>query len=413
MKVSDIMQRDIDYASPSQTVLEASRLIFGHGHHGLPVCEGKEKKIVGFITDQDILSKFFPSMQEYIEDYANIKDFEKMEEKVKEILSMKVQKVMSKNIILIGENEPVLKVQSIMQVKDVGRLPVVDKHKRLIGIVSKGDIFRSLVGKRLFLSKEGGFYDWLSEYYEGMFDWEARLSAEIPSLVSLFRKEGVTKVLDVGCGPGAHVIALAKEGFSVVGIDRTAFMLQNAKAKMKELPDKLKKRITFQIVEDYTALDGKLDAPFDVVMFLGSSFSHPDRKDSIVHINRLLKPGGVLIFQNWNLEKYQEDKDAVFSFMIKESKGYEKRHAFLRFFDKTGGLWSYVVSMLSFDGAKWRSKATDSVPIAQLKKEEMERILRKNGLTKISFFGSTLYGPLFSKPFDPDESVWMNVVVKK
>jgi len=194
MKVSDIMQREVDYVSPSQTVLEAARLIFGHGHNGLPVCEGKEKKIVGFITDQDILSKFFPSMQEYVEDYGNIRDFEKMEEKVKEILGWKVSKIMSKNIILIREDEPVLKAQSIMQVKDVGRLPVVDKKRHLIGIVSKGDIFRVLVGKRLSLHKEGGFYDWFSEYYENMFDWEKRLSAEIPSLVNLFRKEGVKKV---------------------------------------------------------------------------------------------------------------------------------------------------------------------------------------------------------------------------
>lgn len=154
MKVSDIMQRTVDYLSPDNTVLDASRLIFGRGHHGLPVCEGKQKKIVGFITDQDILSKFFPSMQEYVEDYIHSRDFEKMEQKVNEILELRVGKIMNKNIILIGENEPVLKAQALMQLKDIRRLPVIDRKRHLVGIVSNGDIFRVLVGRKVALPKK-------------------------------------------------------------------------------------------------------------------------------------------------------------------------------------------------------------------------------------------------------------------
>ncbi len=35
-------------------------------------------------------------------------------------------------------------------------------------------------------------------------------------------------VLDVGCGPGRHAVAFARRGFSVTGVDRSAFLLRKA-----------------------------------------------------------------------------------------------------------------------------------------------------------------------------------------
>jgi signal-transduction protein with cAMP-binding, CBS, and nucleotidyltransferase domain len=65
----------------------------------LPVC--RNKKIVGFISETDILSKFHPTMQEFSEDPFISANFEKMEEKAQEILSLKAQDIMSKRPITI------------------------------------------------------------------------------------------------------------------------------------------------------------------------------------------------------------------------------------------------------------------------------------------------------------------------
>lgn len=147
MKVSDIIKRDVDSINTNQSVLDAAKLIFKHGHTGIPVVSGKSKKLVGFITDQDILSQCFPSMQDYIEDVVHSRDFEGMEKKVKEIMKMKVKDVMSKQLILIREDAPLMKAESVMKTKDVARLPVVDEKGNLIGILTKRDIFKALVGK--------------------------------------------------------------------------------------------------------------------------------------------------------------------------------------------------------------------------------------------------------------------------
>jgi CBS domain-containing protein len=147
MNVSEIIKRDVDSINASQSVLDAAKVIFKHGHTGIPVVSGKSKKLVGFITDQDILSQCFPSMQDYIEDVVHSRDFEGMEKKVKEIMKMKVKDVMSNQLILIREDAPLMKAESLMKVKHIARLSVVDAKGNLIGILTKRDIFKALVGK--------------------------------------------------------------------------------------------------------------------------------------------------------------------------------------------------------------------------------------------------------------------------
>lgn len=149
MKVKDVFKKNVVYERPESTLLDAAKFIFGRHHKGLPIVKGPKKKLVGFITEQDILSLLFPSIKDLIEDYVHERDFEIMEKNVKNILTKKIKDVMTKNVISIGVNEPILKAESLMKLKDIRRLPVVDGKGNLIGIITKGDIFRKLVSPKL------------------------------------------------------------------------------------------------------------------------------------------------------------------------------------------------------------------------------------------------------------------------
>ncbi len=151
MKVKDVFQKKIGYTTPDSTLFDAAKFIFGHKHQGIPVVKlkGKNKKLVGFITEQDIISQLFPSVSDLFEDYVHARDFEGMEKNVKGVLTKKVKDVMSKKIISIHINEPLLKAESIMKIKDIARLPVVDDKGYLVGIISKVDIFRALVSSKI------------------------------------------------------------------------------------------------------------------------------------------------------------------------------------------------------------------------------------------------------------------------
>jgi CBS domain-containing protein len=149
MKVSDVYQKTVGYTTPESTLISAAKYIFGHRHNGIPVIREKTKKLVGFITEQDILSQLFPSVEALFEDFVHERDFEEMEKNIKPVLIKKVKEVMSKTTISIHVDEPLLKAASIMKLKGISRLPVVNDKGILVGIISKVDIFKALVTHKL------------------------------------------------------------------------------------------------------------------------------------------------------------------------------------------------------------------------------------------------------------------------
>jgi len=232
MVVSDVMSTAVDYVTTNTSVRDIARLIFGKGINGVPVLD--KTKLVGFITERDILAKFYPSVEEYMEDPVNTSDFISMEKKVSNILSLSAGKIMSRNPVTVTADTPILKAQSLMFINKIGRLPVVDSKNHLVGIISKGDIFRSVVGDQIPSSAEEEYHDWVSRHYDLVTGWEERLGNEIPDLVKLFNKIGAKNIVDIGCGTGEHDIALAKKGFKVLGLEKSPLMFSKANSKLSK-----------------------------------------------------------------------------------------------------------------------------------------------------------------------------------
>mgnify|MGYP001590197274 FL=1 len=147
MKVLNAMSKKVNAVTPKTKVKDVAKLIFLHHINGVPVLKGK--KVIGFITERDILSQFFPSINEYMEDSVNEANFEKMEKKISRIFELTADKIMSKHPITIHSDSPILEAQSLMFMHKIGRLPVVDDKGNIMGIIAKGDIFNYLVGKKL------------------------------------------------------------------------------------------------------------------------------------------------------------------------------------------------------------------------------------------------------------------------
>jgi len=57
---------------------------------------------------------------------------------------------------------------------------------------------------------------------------------DMPKLAKLFRKRGIKKVFDLGCGSGRHVVYFAKNGFDVYGIDVAPVGLRITKDWLKQ-----------------------------------------------------------------------------------------------------------------------------------------------------------------------------------
>ena len=419
MKVIDIMSTQVDFVTTDTSVKEISRLIFGRGINGVPFV--KERKVVGFITEKDILAKFYPSMSEYMEDPVHTSDFENLEKRVPEILSETAETIMNKKPTTVFSDTPLLRAHSIMILKKVGRLPVVDKKGNLIGIVSKGDIFRGVVGDKLNIEADEEYNDWLSKHYFVSINWKKRLSKEIPDLVKVFKKEKVKDVLDVGCGIGMHSIALAKAGFRVYGFERSELMIREARNRLSKESKSVQGRVTFMAgeFEDSIKLTGK---SFDAAIFMGNSICHnPDNYKNIISLTtKALTKKSLMIFQIRNYRNIFERNQRISQFRFAKGNVFPE-HAFIEYFDppRKGGKTTLKTSVIfDFDGKRWKFYGLRNSVFANISKKEIEQILKRFKFSKISFYGSYSQGKidnwdfLFRKPFKEKESDWLNVIAK-
>ena len=418
------MSKQVDYVSSDTLVKDVCRIIFGRGINGVPVCKGK--KVVGFITEHDILSKFYPSMQEYMEDPVHTSDFEGMEEKASEIFILTAEKIMSKDPTTVDQDTPLLRANSMMTTRKVGRLPVVDAKGNLVGILSKGDVFRAAVGDKLELAQDEEYNEWLSKRYYQTVDVKQRLSVELPDLLKVFKTNKVKNVLDVGCGTGDHVIALAEKGFNGIGIDRSSSMIRESHKRLTKVSQAERQRVKFLTgeYEDLISNLGQGEKP-DVVMFLGNTISHnPYNFEAVIkETAKVLPENGVMIFQIENFEKVFKKQNGLLEFN-RVKTDYEVspfvEHIFVEYLDPSRDRDKTILktfAIFDFDGKRWKFYGLRSTLFAYVTKEKIEKVLKASGYKDISFYGSSFDGRewdyLFREPFKLLESDWLNVVAKR
>jgi CBS domain-containing protein len=117
MKISDVMTRDVRVASPRQTIREAAQMMAELDAGALPV--GADDRLVGMITDRDI------AIRGVAEGKAP---------------DTPIQDVMTDDVKYCFEDEEIEHVASNMADIQVRRLPVVNRDKRLVGIVAIADL---------------------------------------------------------------------------------------------------------------------------------------------------------------------------------------------------------------------------------------------------------------------------------
>lgn len=117
MKVSEAMTSDVRLARPEQSIREAARLMAEMDIGSLPVEEND--RLVGMITDRDIAVRAIAEGRGP---------------------DTRVRDVMSTEIKYCFEDQSVDEVTQNMGDLRVRRLPVVNRDKRLVGILSLGDL---------------------------------------------------------------------------------------------------------------------------------------------------------------------------------------------------------------------------------------------------------------------------------
>jgi len=119
MRIADIMTKDVRVASPDDAVATVAREMADNDIGFLPV--GDNDRLVGMITDRDIVVRC-------------VADGRDDRTRVAEIMTVDVK--------YCFDDEEVSDVARNMSDEQIRRMPVVDRNKRLVGIVSLADAAR-------------------------------------------------------------------------------------------------------------------------------------------------------------------------------------------------------------------------------------------------------------------------------
>src|SRR5882672_7312285 len=125
MKVRDAMHKGVDWVNPDTPVSELAKLMREHDIGSIPI--GEADRLIGMVTDRDIVCKGLA------EDGFDAR-------------RTTARDVMTPGIHCCREDDDLTKAVRHMEAMKVRRLPVLNKTKRMVGILSLGDVSNSAPG---------------------------------------------------------------------------------------------------------------------------------------------------------------------------------------------------------------------------------------------------------------------------
>ena len=219
---------------------------------------------------------------------------------------------------------------------------------------------------------------------------------EVDFVVEKLDLQPGARILDLCCGQGRHLLELTRRGFSVLGYDLSAYMLD----RCRELAEKEGMRPEL-VRGDMRKLD--FDSEFDAVINMRTSFGYLENEDedqqALDGVCRALKAGGRFLTDQINrdslMRRYKEQ------FWVRSSRG-DIVIADSRFDVRTG---RNIVREIAFHADGSRSEADHDIRLYTCR--ELEDKLIRAGMTIES-----VWGDWDSSPFDLDHKHMLIIALK-
>ncbi len=118
MQLSEIITRNVETIGPETSVKEAAQRMRSLDVGSLPVCDGR--RLLGMVTDRDITIR--------------------ITSEGRDVNTTPVSEAMTPELAFVFEDDDVRRAAQVMKDRQIRRLPVLDRSKNLVGIVSLGDL---------------------------------------------------------------------------------------------------------------------------------------------------------------------------------------------------------------------------------------------------------------------------------
>src|SRR6266705_6642999 len=121
MKVKQAMHKGVQWVDPAMSVETLARLMRAHDIGAIPI--GENDRLIGMVTDRDIVCRCIAAGLDPT--------------------SATARDVMTEGIVFCLDEQELDDAARIMEAKKIRRLPVINGKKRMIGILSLGDVYHT------------------------------------------------------------------------------------------------------------------------------------------------------------------------------------------------------------------------------------------------------------------------------
>ena len=118
MKVSEAMHKSASWVPPTMLISQVAKIMKEQDIGAVPV--GENDRLIGMVTDRDIAIRAWPNGHD--------------------ISSLTARDVMSSGIFYCRTDDALDEAVLMMESKKIRRLPVIDASKRMVGMLSIGDV---------------------------------------------------------------------------------------------------------------------------------------------------------------------------------------------------------------------------------------------------------------------------------
>lgn len=148
LRVTEIMTRDVLTVRPEDSLEEVVARLAERGISGAPVVN-EDGRLVGLLDDDDLIVSdarlHAPTVIELFGAYLTLPgERQRYEEDLRHALAGTAGELMERDAPSVGEDGTVEDVATLMVERHVSRVPVVDADRRVVGIVTRGDLVAAM-----------------------------------------------------------------------------------------------------------------------------------------------------------------------------------------------------------------------------------------------------------------------------
>jgi len=148
LTAKEIMNKKVITIKKDASINELSELLVNNKISGVPVLD-ENGSLAGIVSEGDIIVQnsdlHFPRYFKLLDSIIYLESLNKFKRSLQKHLATKVEEIMTVKVKTAGEDTPINEIADIMLDSRVNRLPVMDKNNKLVGIITRADIVKSMV----------------------------------------------------------------------------------------------------------------------------------------------------------------------------------------------------------------------------------------------------------------------------